>query len=299
MTGTDKKWFTFTNGTHVDSLSPETYNRLYDFLELYVAREAPITKSALIQASAPAVFQAIFGIDGMTLPPDPIQLQPTYDLAKAAFEAQPPIRVLFDNGAGNSNAGWPYPGFERSFSSFPIPGTTARSWYFAPGGALANQPAARHRGGRVHLGRPCPAADRLLRRHRRGRGRPVDRDAELPVDPGSRPQRRGLRDRAAQRRHDRGGRRRVDVWVRSSTPNVDLQATISEVRPDGKETFVQNGWVRGNDAQARRRPRARCSSPSSASASRTSRRCLATASWRSRSPSTTRGTCIARARASA
>ena len=38
----------------------------------------------------------------------------------------------------------------------------------------------------------------------------------------------------------------VNLWVRSSTPNVDLQATISEVRPDGKETFVQNGWVRGN-----------------------------------------------------
>jgi uncharacterized protein len=43
------------------------------------------------------------------------------------------------------------------------------------------------------------------------------------------------------------GAGRVDVWVRSSTPNVDLQATISEVRPDGKETFVQNGWVRGNE----------------------------------------------------
>jgi predicted acyl esterase len=35
--------------------------------------------------------------------------------------------------------------------------------------------------------------------------------------------------------------------VRSSTPNVDLQATVSEVRPDGKETFVQGGWVRGNE----------------------------------------------------
>ena len=70
----------------------------------------------------------------MTLPPDPIQLQPTYDLAKAAFEALTPIRVLFDNGAGNSRIpGWPYPGFERSYSSFPIPGTTARSWYLAPG----------------------------------------------------------------------------------------------------------------------------------------------------------------------
>jgi predicted acyl esterase len=39
----------------------------------------------------------------------------------------------------------------------------------------------------------------------------------------------------------------VRVWVKSSKPNVDLQATISEVRPDGKETFVQNGWVRGNE----------------------------------------------------
>jgi predicted acyl esterase len=36
----------------------------------------------------------------------------------------------------------------------------------------------------------------------------------------------------------------VELWVRSSAPNVDLQATISEVRPDGKETFVQGGWLR-------------------------------------------------------
>jgi predicted acyl esterase len=27
-------------------------------------------------------------------------------------------------------------------------------------------------------------------------------------------------------------------------PNVDLQVTITEVRSDGKETFVQNGWLR-------------------------------------------------------
>src|SRR6185436_8595465 len=43
------------------------------------------------------------------------------------------------------------------------------------------------------------------------------------------------------------GAGRVDLWVRSSAPNVDLQVTISEVRPDGKETFVQGGWVRGNE----------------------------------------------------
>jgi predicted acyl esterase len=38
----------------------------------------------------------------------------------------------------------------------------------------------------------------------------------------------------------------VRAWVRSSKRNVDLQATITEVRPDGKESFVQSGWVRGD-----------------------------------------------------
>ena len=246
MTGTDKKWFTFTNGTHVDSLSPEIYNRLYDFLELYVAREAPITKSALIQSSAPPVFQAVFGIDGMTLPLDPIQLQPTYDLAKAAFEAQPPIRVLFDNGAGNSNAGWPYPAFERSFSSFPIPGTTARSWYFGPSGALANQPPT----GAAADAFTWDAHARPLTDFSGDTG--AGQGGLWTATPNYQwtqdPDRSAVSYVTAPLSGDAAvvGAGRVDVWVRSSTPNVDLQATISEVRPDGKETFVQNGWVRGN-----------------------------------------------------
>jgi hypothetical protein len=82
--------------------------------------------------------------DVVTLPPDPIQLLPTYESALSAFEALPQIRVLFDNGAGTSptgskTAGDPYPGFEQSFSAFPIPGTTARTWYFGPGGRLNEQ----------------------------------------------------------------------------------------------------------------------------------------------------------------
>src|SRR6202000_1283127 len=39
----------------------------------------------------------------------------------------------------------------------------------------------------------------------------------------------------------------VTAWVESSTPDVDLQATVSEVRPDGDETFVQNGWIRASE----------------------------------------------------
>jgi predicted acyl esterase len=36
----------------------------------------------------------------------------------------------------------------------------------------------------------------------------------------------------------------LEAWIRSTAPSVDLQVTVSEVRPDGKETFVQSGWLR-------------------------------------------------------
>ena len=258
MTGTDKKWFTYTNGTHVDSLSPETYNRMYDFFNIYVGQQAPpLAQTAFIQATAPVAFQAIFGIDGpcaggqcappaMTLPPDPIQLMPTYQLAKDAFEAQPPIRVLFDNGAGNSgNPGWPYPAFEHSFASFPVPGTTARSWYLAPDGALADAPGSGVRADAF----TWDAHARPLNDFTgdTGAGDNGLWTATPPYQWSQDPARHAVAYATQPLSADTTvvGAGRVDLWVRSSAPNVDLQVTISEVRPDGKETFVQNGWVRG------------------------------------------------------
>ncbi len=152
FTGTEHKWFTFTNGAHIDSLDPATFNRLDDFLELYVARQAPKANKSTLDSIAPFVYQAAMGLpsgDEITMPADPIQEEPTYAAALTAFQALPEIRVLFDNGAGtsptgNKTAGNPYAGFEQSFSEFPIPGTTARSWYLGPDGALAkNRPRPR------------------------------------------------------------------------------------------------------------------------------------------------------------
>src|SRR5436309_14911766 len=103
FTGTSRKWFTFTNGTHVDSLDPEAFNRWYDFLKLYIARQAPIGPfSVTIHAAAPVIYQVAMGISGVTLPPDPIQQQPSYSAALAAFNRLQSIRILFDSGAGSS-----------------------------------------------------------------------------------------------------------------------------------------------------------------------------------------------------
>jgi putative CocE/NonD family hydrolase len=39
----------------------------------------------------------------------------------------------------------------------------------------------------------------------------------------------------------------ADLWVSSSASDTDLQVTLTEVRPDGQERFVQRGWLRASD----------------------------------------------------
>jgi uncharacterized protein len=245
FTGTRRKWFTFTNGTHVDSLDPATFTRWFDFLELYVARRAPSLSPGL-RSLAPTIFQTAMGIPGVQLPDDPIQGRPTYADALAAFEQLPAVRILFDSGAGSSTPGAPVAGFEQSFARFPLPGTRARSWYLAGGGALADaKPANR-------------GSDTFT----------WNRTARPPTsftgDTGSKPG--GLwtaTPRYDWREPPAGtalsyltaplaantvvvGPGALRAWIRSAAPDADLQVTVSEVRPDGKETFVQNGWLRGD-----------------------------------------------------
>jgi uncharacterized protein len=38
----------------------------------------------------------------------------------------------------------------------------------------------------------------------------------------------------------------LDIWLRSSAADTDLEVTISEVGPDGSETYVQSGWLRAS-----------------------------------------------------
>jgi uncharacterized protein len=36
----------------------------------------------------------------------------------------------------------------------------------------------------------------------------------------------------------------ANLWLSSTAPDTDVQITLMEVRPDGQETYVQNGWLR-------------------------------------------------------
>jgi predicted acyl esterase len=253
FTGTNQKWFTFTNGAHIDSVDPYTYDRWYDFLELFVAHKAPIVNQAVTRVAAPLIYQAAMGInDPVLLPLDPIQTIPTYPAALAAFDRLPEVRVLFDNGAGKSPTGSvtpgdPYPAFEQSFSSLPIPGTTARRWYLEPSGALGDLPPASNGvNSYTSNARALPLTDYSANT---GGGGLWANASAWQWNWKQNPPGTDLSYVSAPLTTDATviGAGAVHLWVRSSTPDVDLQATISEVRPDGNESLVQNGWLRASE----------------------------------------------------
>lgn len=39
----------------------------------------------------------------------------------------------------------------------------------------------------------------------------------------------------------------ADLWISATTSDTDVQVTLTEVRPDGQEMFVQRGWLRMSD----------------------------------------------------
>jgi predicted acyl esterase len=253
FTGTDKKWFTFTNGAHIDSLDPETLNRLYDFLMLYVAKQAPAENSAPLRAAAPVIYQAALGTpedDPITLPPDPIQAMPTYDLALEAFEALDPVRVLFDNGAGSSptqtqQPGDPYPAYEHSFASYPAPGTKAVSWFLGGDSGLHDlAPAKRNVDSYTSDPDVLPGTDFD---GSTGTGGLWSNASDWNWDWKQREPGTAVSYVSAPLAEDvtTFGAGALHLWVRSSTPDVDFQVTVSEVAGE-EETFVQSGWLRGS-----------------------------------------------------
>jgi predicted acyl esterase len=246
FTGTNRKWFTFTNGTHIDSLDPATFTRWYDFLELYVARRAPNLPPAL-KAAAPVVFASAMGVPGVQLPDDPIQGRASYADAKAAFDALPAVRVLFDNGAGAATPGAPVPGFEQSFARFPLPGTRAQSWYLGAGGTLsAALPAGAGGADKFLWNKAARPATSFTGDTAAGAGglwtaTPTYRWLQPPAGSALSYMTDPLTETTAV-----VGAGQLQAWVKASKPSVDLQVTVSEVRPDGQETFVQGGWLRAD-----------------------------------------------------
>ena len=175
--------------------------------------------------------------------PDPAGA--AYDDALAAFEAQPPVRILFDNGAGG-DPGQPYPGYEQSFEEFPPADVEGQSWYLAEDGALAEKaPKKSSADSFVWDDEARPPTNFTGDTGSGANGLWTDTPAYEWSQPAGGHALSYVSEPLAEDTTVLGGGY-VKVWIRSEKKNVDLQATISEVRPDDKEVFVQGGWLRGS-----------------------------------------------------
>lgn len=242
FTGTEKKHFTLVNGGHSEPLMPAIFHRWIEFLSLYVRNEVPVTPG-IAAVIADFIGSDIFVAGSLTLPEDRFAGM-TYEEALAAFESEQPVRVLFESGAGDpSRPGAPIPAFEYSFDAWPIPETEATAWYLADGGLLATEPSD-------ESGIDSFAYDDS-ESQRRSLASNNGNDAWLANAPWDwRPLVDGRAVAYASEPLAEDvvmiGTGSADLWVRADTPDVDLQVTLSEIRPDGQETYVQTGWLRAS-----------------------------------------------------
>ena len=192
------------------------------------------------------------------------------------------MRILFDNGAGRE-PGQPYPGLRAVVRPLPAarPEGPDAGTSVPRAGCRAAKPNGT-RGADAFTWNPSARPlDNLHGRQRRRRRRRLDRRSRLRVDAGSRRAPRPVYLSAPLNGDTTVvGSGFVTAWVKANKPSVDLQVTVSEVRPDDKETFVQGGWLRTNMRKLDKRKSTPLSPVLSLRASATAGRCRAGASPR-------------------
>ena len=240
FTGSDKLHFTLVNGGHTDSIGPSIFGRWLEFLSFYVKEEIPQESNAATIAYQ-TIGPAIFGIQRLRIEPDRFTDAPSFEAALARFEAEPKVRILFENGAGGA-AGSPISRFERSYNHWPVEDLVPSIWYFRDGGQL--DPAQPTADGADEYVYDTSASQRTT-----FHGNDNDVWLALPAWDWQPPAAGTAVAYASDPLTETlvmAGSGSVDLWVKSTATDTDLQVTLSEIRPDGKETYVQNGWLRAS-----------------------------------------------------
>ena len=245
FTGTDHLYVTVMNGLHTESISPAVFPRLVEFLDLYVAERTPSLAAA--RSLAPILSDGLFGTTDVALPETDRFAGLSHDDALAAFEAEPPIRVLFEQGAADGFAPLtPLPRFEATFDGWPIPAADTTRWLLSGdgvvGGSLGATPGV-DGSTTTYLALPDAVPPTWYDGSSAGIWRTDVTYEWQEGGPGS------FGSWATPPLEDDTvviGSGSVDLWMQSNLGDTDLEVTISELRPDGRELYVQSGWLRAS-----------------------------------------------------
>ena len=230
FTSAPSVYVTLTNGLHTESLGLGVFSRLYEFLDLYVARRTP-TISGLAAFIPSIAYQQLFGVDGVEWPPMRFQGK-TYEEALTQFESEPRVRILFEEGAADGlEPGAPVARFEQAFDTWPLPGTTPTPLRLSPEGSIS------------YTYDPDAVADTFY-----GGDLAAIWQADVTWDWRQPPAEHVVAFLGPKLAEDTVmvGPASADLWITSTAADTDLEVTVTEVRPDGSEVYVQSGWLRAS-----------------------------------------------------
>lgn len=231
--------FTVYNGVHIDGFAPQVLVEWKAFLDLYVAQKVPVI-SDQIRGLAPLLFKQTFKVD-LDIPPDRFAKYATWQEAKAAYEAELPLRAIFEDGGG-AVPGAPVGTSEKHFAAWPPAVKSLRLFFQTDGSLGAAMPADAAASSRFlldplagHRGILAPGGDVWD---------PLPAYAWNPPPAGY-----DVVFESAPLAGDLVmlGTGSVDLWIRSPVvDDADLEVNLTEVRPDGQERYIQSGWLRAS-----------------------------------------------------
>jgi predicted acyl esterase len=233
---------TMQNGTHGDSLDPDVLNRWIAFNDLYVAKTVPKAPSLVPSLIISGIAASIGG--AATMPAVPEVGAKSYAAALASFQStQARVTVNFDNGNSAAGAGRPLAAYSAGFSSFPPTSAKADVFYLGAAGALALvAPSASS----VSY-EPNPA----LRPAITGAASDFNAWAAQPDydwAPVTGSSAVGFITAPLASNLTVIGNASLNVWLKSTAVDTDLQVTVSEVRPNGQEMYITSGFLRASYA---------------------------------------------------
>jgi predicted acyl esterase len=241
LNGNPNVWVSLQNGVHADSLGPSTITRWVEFMKLFVANEVPSIPPTVISLSG-ALYSYLAGAGAAPVEQSRFAGTTSVSAAKAAFKKDPRIRLLMDNGAGPQGLGSIGATWELGYSAWPPKQARATRYFLGPGGALGSKPSkassaryTAHPGARPKQTLPGDGAEDAWKAQPPYNWAPVAAGKGL-----------GFVTKALAKDTVIAGPSSLDIYVKSSARDTDFQVTLSEVRPDGNETYVQNGWLRGS-----------------------------------------------------
>lgn len=221
----DLPWkFLATNGDHGEYYGDRVFPHILRFLSYYLKQTVPPGEARTVPVDQQGDAKGDW--------PDATRPE-TFREALARYAAEDRVIINWETGPNR------VPAWTQTYPTWPVPGLSVDRLYAGADGSLS--PARPATPGRVDY-RYAPGVGSQERGgYKLQQVPPASWDDRPPAGTFA-----SFTTAPLNRDKVLLGSASVDLVLSSTAPDTDLEVTLSEVRPDGKETFVQQGWLRAS-----------------------------------------------------